>query len=222
MLDPFGIDYIITTAARTKANEDITEIAAEPSKTILSFLAEIASQKGLIMRHNERGAIVFDVYIPPASRGVISDGDLNVINVDSSFEGRTMHSSITTMGQSSLSREGEREATIENTLIPQNRPIIQQLNTVEDIDAQGAAIQVRNKELKSIYVNIELDKIDTLGDVVKAGDVITLNFPSIRIEQNTRFMVLSNVITVSATSEKSVLRMIMEEALTGNQPVKFW
>lgn len=222
LLSPYGIKFISTSRASKLANENISEVSASPGKSIRQFLTEIASQKGLILKHDTSGNIVYDIYTPSAPVMDIKEGQNNVIKLSSKFGGRNMHSSITTLGQASLTKQGEREGTIANTIISQRRDLVKQINTVEDVDAEKAAKQIRSKELKDINITVEFDTITPNGSIILPGEVVTLQHSEIRIDNTTRFMVLQNRITVDATGERCFLKLIMEESLTGNQPVAFW
>lgn len=203
-------------------------IAMEETETIKGFLTKLAVQRGLIIRHNEKGELLFtlpdsnDRTIATIEEGRLGEG----VTISAPYNGQSIHSDITAMGQSSLDNEvNVREATVTNSgIITGNviRPKIITQDTGEGANSEDTAKTIRSAEYKTLQVRIFSPTWKIDDRVLIPGDIVEIKAPSVRIPNLTRFMVLTNRLVENSTQKTSNIVLVPHETYTLEQVEKYW
>lgn len=194
--------------------------ALEPTVNPSNYLASMATQAGMITRHDEEGRLLFTK--PDPNDKILARyeiGQMPVLKMRVVAAGTNMHSEISAIGQTSITKEGQREGTETNELVKANRPITVTQTRGEDTESKTAAQQVRARELKSISATITCSQW-TINDLVMIpGDMVEILAPKLGILQPQKMMVLNNRLELDAEGERSTVTLVLHEALSGLTPV---
>lgn len=150
----------ILKAAKTEGDEIIPKTTAKESVNILSYLMELAIQKGLILstdifgnlivnKANLNGAYLFKIGLP---------GGIKFTKATCNYNGQALHSDIEVIGQAPQDGGNMPYAKILNPLVPVvYRPKVVTMQSGTDNDAVKAGLAELGTELKSIPLKIILD-----------------------------------------------------------------
>lgn len=218
---PFDITVKFSPVAEKLGLPDInySSEAIELTQKPADYLASIATQAGMIERHDEEGRLLFTK--PDPNDKILARfeiGQVPVLKMSIAAVGTNMHSKISAVGQTSISKEGQREGTETNELVKANRPLIVTQTRGEDVDSKTAAAQVRARELKSISATITCSSL-TINDLVMIpGDMVEILAPKLGVLTPQKMMVLNNRLEKTAEGHSSVVTLVLHEALSGLTP----
>lgn len=223
LVAPFGIKIIIDSSVVDEMNTKYEETEAKESQSIKSFLSELASQKNIIITHNEFGNLVFQ---RPSSKQKpvfdFTEETISNVKMKLSFNGQGVHSQITVMKQHSIEEDGIAEQkTINNPYVTTVfRPKVYKLTqkSAGPDDSNEAAINLRAKELQALSLTIELDRWVLDDKMLKPGQIITVKNPNVYLFKKTNWFI--QAITLSEDKDKStaLLKCCIPEAITGEEP----
>jgi len=210
LLDPFGINYIVTPNVLTDFNKKYIKTSASPEQKIKDYINSLASQRGIILTHDNLGNLVFtriepDLLIVDTE---FDEGDPGIFEMSLQLDGQALHSEITVIKQASNDSPNSGQSTIINPYVPIFRPITKILNDGDLFDVEKAARNALGDELRSIILNISTTKF------VKPGSKIKLRAPSLKINVYTEFFVESTVISVTTKSIKYDLTCVLVDVFT--------
>lgn len=221
---PFGIKIIIEAAAAAAMEEVFETTDAKETQSVKSYLAELASQKNIIMTHNEKGNLVFTK--ASSTQVPIFDFTDNTIipavEFDFEFNGQGIHSEITAFAQADID---ETEQTSENTVKNPWCPIVYRPHVVVqssrgvEADTERAAKNALQQELKNINVTVSIDRWDLNGKIVRPGKIITITNPRIYMYNKTPWIIDSVSLQGDAENKLAILLCVPKEVYTGETPV---
>lgn len=97
-LKPFNIKIVVEESARKDMSLVYEKTSAEPKDTIKEYLSKLASQRNILLSHNENGDLVF--FKPDfASKPKFTYTEENSLNITLEVNGQNMHSDITILRQ---------------------------------------------------------------------------------------------------------------------------
>lgn len=142
------------------SDEAIPKTTAKESKNILSYLMELAVQKGLILSTDIFGNLI--VNQPNFTGGYLFkigvDGGIRFTKATCNYNGQALHSDIEVVGQPDQDGGNMAYALVKNPLVPVvYRPKVITMQSGTDNDATKAGLAELGTELKSIPLKITLD-----------------------------------------------------------------
>jgi prophage tail gpP-like protein len=195
LLAPYNLSFKIDSSVQQEMNEKYTKTTANPQDFVKGYLNNLASQKGILLTHNNKGELLFARQ--KIGKAVASfDSSLSM---SLSVDGSQMHSDITVMQQANSSDPDGLQDTIKNPYLAATfKPVTRIINNGGDNlnDIKKAARMALATELS----NIKLSIITT--QFIKPGEVVEVLNSEIKINQLTEFIVEST--NISFTTSKTV------------------
>ena len=178
----------------SKVDKKIQRINVRDNKNCLSFLTELALQRGIILSHDRNGNLLF---ASPNTRKEpivhIEDG-MPGVEIDMTFNGQGIHSHIEVIKQSDV-RGGDPimlPEPLRNPYCPvayvyRPKVLVQSsgdVNDIEDFARMGLADELRN-----ISFTIKLDRWKINNKLIKPGDMITITSPENYVYKKARLFI---------------------------------
>lgn len=225
--------YFSPIALKLKLDEHIIkDIEFEQTDKIKTLLVKASRQLGLIVRHDERGGVLFTY--PDVNDKTVAD--LNAIKTGKiTYDTQNMYSEVkmydvlkagTLSVNPDVSLVGfETGIDVDRILYFKSSYADEEISYLEVLGKRGLLYQ-----RISLTVTMEGDDVDMINNgwidkpsgVLIAGDVITIQSDALRIKESTRFMVLKNEIMEDSKGVKSTLNLVPHEAFTNKKITKFW
>jgi len=217
ILSYFDIGYKIDSAVQSEMNKSFEKINDNPGGSPSRFINKLASQRNILLSHNERGELVFTRLNPQRLTPVmtIDQTDTGIKQMKLTVDSRAMHSSITVMRQASKDNPDAGEATIYNPYVDKSekRPKVQTSQSGDIFDVEKAARNELSKELAGIKLTIETTKF------VKPGQLIELRSDELKIPNFREFFVQETEIRGNAKrDDRYTLKCVPKDVYTDNKP----
>ena len=221
IIKPFNIEMVIDSAVSKKMNEVYDTSTANELQPIKAYLAELASQKNIILSHTPEGKLLFtrantnkpailDFNIPEG-------GSIPGTAMSLTFNGQQMHSHITVIKQAGSGNAGEE--TVTNPFVPFTfRPKVLVQNSGDDNDTRQAAKNALAKELQNIKLKITTDRWDIDGKIIKPNNIVSVINPDIYLFKKTNWFIESINFTGNEKQTTAVLNCVLPEVYNGKAP----
>lgn len=211
--NPFDVNIAFTQNVEKDMKKKYNKIVADESETIKSFLNKLASQRGIILTHNELGSILFtrvevDKLIPAE---VFIEGDNGINSMTLDINGQSLHSKITILKQASLKNPDAGQYTINNPYCPIYRPNTLIHESGDIFDIKKAARKALSDELTAIKLTINTTKF------VKPGNIIQVKSESLRLNELTDFFVEETNIKGNVKDETYTLTCVLKDVYSDNE-----
>ena len=221
MLEPFGIDLIIQDFA-VIADNPITEITSENSRSVYEFLNNIASQRNHVLTHNEFGSLVLTRANANDSPVATFRQSIPVTKMSLDTNGQPLHSSLTVLKQADIENDNASESEVTNPLVSAFRPIIREQNVGNDVTAEEAAANVRANELRNVRLTIETDRWTWLRnrtpETMTPNNIVSVISPDNYIFNPTNFFVESVKLNLDENKETAILSCVLPEVYNNREP----
>lgn len=215
LITQFGISKIVQQSASNDMLLNYEKTVASPSESIKSYISKLANQRNIIISHNQSGDLVFFKGVNQNPKRNYNKS--NVLSMDLTVRGQSMHSEITVIRQPSDDNEGVQTAdSVQNSMIKKKRTLVNVLTSGIDTDTTKAANNVLASELSNISLVISLHKID---HDLRPGDVVNVQNDEIFIYKSSKFLITDITINEKSESEQMTLNCSLPEVLSGNNPV---
>lgn len=200
-----------------KSKQVFGRTAASPTETIKEYIAKLASQKNIVLSHNEKGEVLlFQPDYLQVPRVFLTKE--NSISMTIDYNGQALHSDINIVRQPSDDNSGlSTTAVAKNTLIKKYRPTTKILSSGEDGQIGEASKNELAAELKAINLSIELQG---LFDEIYPGEIINVHNHYIYCYAYNRFMVDSITMKLDSKSETTTLNCVVPETFTGGPLIR--
>lgn len=197
---------------KAKSNSIFGRTSASPTETIRDYLAKLASQKNIVLSHNEKGEVLlFQPEYNQLPRYFFTKG--NTIEMSLDYNGQALHSDIYIVTQPSDENEGvSTQDVAKNTLVAKYRPTTKIMTSGEDTQTKEAARNELASELKSIPLTIELQG---LFDEIYPGEIVNVHNHYLYCYAYNRFMVDSITMKFDSKSETTTLNCVVPESFNG-------
>ncbi len=209
---PFHLNVIIDPLVSNAMNKPIDKSTASESQNIKSYLTEIATQRNIIMTHDELGNLVFTkakTNLKPICH--FEDG-LTGTSFRMSFSGQGIHSHITVMKQASEDGGNAGEYTIQNPYCPVRyvyRPKVVTQSSGTDITTEEFAKQQLAAELKNIKFIINTDRWKIDGKIIRPNNIITIFAPKIYVYKKIELFIESVKLKGNSTETTAELTCVL-------------
>lgn len=202
---------------KAKATSVFGRTSASPSETIKDYLAKLASQKNIVLSHNEKGEVLlFQPDLMQKPRYFFTKG--NTLEMSADFNGQAMHSEVNIVRQPSDENEGVSTTdTAKNSLVGKYRPTTKILTSGGDTGTKEAAKNEVASELKNIPVTV---KLQGLFDDIYPGEIVNVHNHYIYCYAYNRFMVDSVTISFDEKEYTTTLNLVVPESFTGGPVIR--
>lgn len=202
---------------QSKAKSIFGRTSASPSETIKEYLAKLASQKNIVLTHNEKGEVL--LFQPDLNQKPLYFFDkYNSLEMTAAFNGQQMHSDVYVVRQPSDDNAGVSTSDrAKNSLVGANRPTTKILTSGEDTDTKNGALNEVASELKNIAITVELQG---LFDKLYPGEICNVHNHYIYSYAYNRFMVDSITMKFDEESETTSLGLVVPEAFSGGPVIR--
>lgn len=232
LIKPFGIKMEIDSSVSDRMNKKFDTSNASETSTIKSYLTELATQKKIIISHNEKGELLFTeskTNIEPLINfdGRIGNANGEIIpatSIELTFDGQGMHSHITLQKQASQDGGNAGEAEIRNPYVIGSvfRPTVKTQSSGDDIDTSLACRQELSRELKNMKLTITLDRWEIAGKIIKPNNIITIIDPEVYIYKKTDWFIESVTFDGDEKKNTCTLNCVLPEVYSQQVPISIF
>jgi len=219
LLAPFKLQMVIDPSVSSKMEIKYATTTAKESQSIKSYLTELATQRDIVISHDESGRLLFTkakANVKPIAHfesGLMGD------KMSLSFGGQGLHSEITVIKQADSDGGNAGQYTVRNPYVPiVYRPKVIVQSSGDDNSTQEVAKNALAAELKNIVLKITTFKWEIEGEIIKPNNIISVLAPELYIYKKTNFFIES--VSYSGDSEKMVaeLTCVLPQVYNGETP----
>lgn len=172
----FKLKVIVDSSVTTAMNTAIEKTTASPTQTIKDYLTELATQRHIIISHDNNGNLLFTREKTKRAPIAFFEDGIPSVNIELDFAGQGIHSPITVVKQADSDGGNAGEYSINNPYCPIiNRPKTVTQTSGTDLTTQEFARQVLANEIKScVRLKIDIDRWDINSDLILPRNVISV------------------------------------------------
>lgn len=227
LLRPFNLDFVVDDSVKDKVNKSFKKSTPQATSKIKDYLTGLASQKDIVITHNEKGELLFTEVktdLKPIMFFDLTSGVLTGTNYDIDFNGTQIHSHITVMKQPSISGGNKGQVTIRNPYVIGGyyRPIVITQNSGDDVDTAEAAKRALANELENIKLTITTDRWLIGGKIIKPNSIISVLAPHLYLYKKIDWFVQSIKYTGGPEKTTAVLTCVLPEVYNGKTPISIY
>jgi prophage tail gpP-like protein len=220
LIKPFDLKMRLDQSVAGRMDQKFDETTAEPAQTIKDFLTELATQKNVVMSHNEFGDLVF-TSANTDQKPILNfeDGGVPFTDMDLSFNGQAMHSQITVVKQADSDGGNAGESTVKNPYVPfVHRPKVIVQSSGNDNDTLEVAKQALAAELKNLKLVITTDRWQIGNDIIKPNTIISVKNPKVYLYKKSNWFVESVDYIGNNKELTATLTCVLPEVYNGKAP----
>jgi len=220
LLSRFNLKMIVDPLVSSDMDIVYPETTASEGQTVKAYLSELATQRNIVISHNEFGNVVFTRANTTQEPFVYFDGNTPGVTFRLNFNGQGIHSHITVMKQADVDGGNASQTTIRNPYVPVRavyRPITI-VQTSGDTSTDKAARAALASELKNITLTINIDRWILNGKLIKPNSIISVKNPECFLFKPTRWFVESVTYSGDADKLTAELKCVLPEVYNGQMP----
>lgn len=217
LLSPFGLSAVF----ESDEGAVFDRVAINSNKNVLSFLTELAKQRGLIISSAPNGELLFQKSVSTGlAVATLEEGLQPLVSVASSFNPQGYYSHVTGIEPSSIGIGGGKH-TVKNPLLT---GVLRPFNfNVDDVVYGGlqAAVEAKAGRMFGDMVTYTAKVASWRapnGNLWKPNTLLKLTAPSVFIEDPYVFLIKRIVFTRSANAESATLSLTLPGAYSGEIP----
>ena len=229
LLRPFGLTMKIDSSVESKMNAVFDITTAKETETIKGYLTSLATQKNIIISHNEKGELLFTSAKTDQTKPILefdfSQGALPGTEMGLSFDGQGMHSHITVQKQTGVDSDTDggnaAEATVRNIYVYPKavfRPLVVSQSSGTDTDSEQAAKNIRAAELKNLKLVIKTDRWEVDGKIIKPNNYLTVINPEVYLYKKSTWFIEEIAFTGNEKETTAVITCCLPEVYNGKEP----
>lgn len=234
LIKPFRLKLIVDDIARKdalqtvsqKANKAIPKSTAKESQEIMSYLAELTSQRNIVLSHTANGELLLtEAKTEQDPLFDIDGGTIPGTTVELNFNGTGIHSHITIIKQADSDGGNAGEYTIRNPYCPVTavyRPDVITMTSGDDNTIQEAAAHALANELKNIVLTITTDRWEIDGKLIEPNNIVTVKSPENFLYKKTRWFIEEVNLTGDEKSTTAVIKCVPPEVYNKKTPVNIF
>jgi len=218
---PYGIQSIFVDPVGNLFDK----VAIDIDKNILSFLIDLAQQRGLLISNNERGELIFwksGAGVPVAS---FKEGEYLFISCAPTFDPQSFYSHITAISQTTETTKSAQSTYINNYLV--KRGINRHYNFIAE-DCKNSEIATIAKQTSgrmlgacaSYELTIQGHR-DKSGSLFKKNTMISVLAPGAMIYRETVMLIKSLTISRTPEGDTTIFNLVLPGSYTGEIPEVF-
>lgn len=227
----FGIKMVVDSSVSAAMDTVLTSSTASVSQTVKSYLAELCTQKNIIISHNAQGQLLFTrakTNLPviahfnnsDTGRLVTVNGKNISTNMRLMFNGQAMHSHITVVKEANADGGNAGETTIRNPYVINSvfRPRTITQSSGDDNDTEQVAKNALAAELKNIKLTITTDRWEIDGKIIKPNTLITVTNPEVYLYKKSTWFIESVDLAGDSRQTVATLNCVLPEVYNGQTP----
>ena len=228
IIKPFRLSMIVDPVVSGAMNSVYEKATAEPGETIKDFLTKLATQKNILISHNENGAVLFTR--ANTKKEPILDFDVTLPNpipfthMQLGFDGQRMHSEIHVIKQADENGGNVGQSKIVNPYVPfVYRPRVIVQSAGNDVDTDLVARNALSEELKGLKLIIQTDRWEyNENGIILPNNIITVLNPKVYCYKKTKWFV--EQVDFQGDQEKLTTTMtcVLPEVYNGQTPTYLW
>ena len=222
MVLPFGIASVFTD----NPGAVFERVAIKPGQNVLPFLANLASQRGLIVSSTSQGLLEFKAPVMPVlPSATLSQGMAPLLSVTPNINPQRYYSAITGIEPAKIKRKDSPESgskfTVLNALLT---GVVRPYNyTVDDTESADMPSAVEGKAARmfasaAAYTATVSSWRTPRGKLWAPGDAVALSAPDAMIYNKYNFMVRRVTFTISKDEETARLELVLPGVFSGELP----
>lgn len=209
-------DLSFTVDQNVSSDMDILypKTVAQPTETVKSYIAKLASQRNIIIGHNEKGNLRFFRPNQQSAPKLFLTAS-NTLKMSLDVSGQSFHSEISVIRQPSKDNTSLTPVdTISNPLVKIRRSLVKVLSSGSETETKKASDNALAGELKNIGISVTLNRVEK----VYVGDLIEIQNPEIYLYNRTKLIIASISVKETQNSEEMILNLVLPESFTGEIP----
>ena len=221
LLRPFNVSFLVDDIVSSSIDRTIAETTANEKQSVKSYLNELASQRHIIMSHNEKGEILFtkaNTIQNPIIEFDFNNGNIPATSMSLEVNGQAMHSQITVIKEASTDGGNAGQSTINNPFVNVFRPSVKVQTSGDDNTTSQAARMELSKELAAIKLTITLDRWTINGKIIRPNNVVSVINPELYIYKKTNFFIESVLYTGNSQAQTAVLTCVLTSVYDNSIP----
>lgn len=224
LIQPFKLKLVVDPSVASRVDSVYDTSTASETQTIKGYLTELATQKNVLLSHNEKGNLVFTSAKTKQKPFLHFENGVIGTSMSFAFNGQGMHSHITVQKQASVDEDDNAgESTVVNPYVPfVYRPTVKTQSSGNDNDTALAARQLLGAELKNMKLTIVTDRWQIDGKIIKPGIIISVINPEVYIYKKTLWFVESIDYVGDNKSVTATLNCVLPEVYNGETPVSIF
>lgn len=220
LLKPFGLSFIVSDVVSDAVDRVIEKIEAKESQTVFSFINEIASQRNILLTHDEFGRLIVTRADAVGRAITIYREGIPANRIRLKTNGQKMHSQIFVQKQADVVNDNASEAQINNPYVNVYRPFVKTQTTGDDVTVAEAARNALSNELKNITLQIDSDRWFWLNngrlEVTRPNNTIGVIAPNLYLPNLQRFFVESVTLSQDNKQQVSKINCVLPEVYNDN------
>ena len=213
LLQPFGIEKKVNENVLDDMEKTFKTTTTNPGVTVADFLIELATQKDIVLTHDETGAVVFARANPQQTALLFFDTEKDQIdgfNFELDIDGQGLFSETTIVRQASVKHKNAGQSSTESIYVVDTyRPSVKTQTSGDDNDTQKASEREAQKQLKSITMTVETNKVMIDGDIWRPNKTISVRSPELGLYKNTQWFIESVSYNFSSESDLVTLNCVL-------------
>lgn len=220
LIQPFGLTQVIDASVKADMKLAYDDTDVKPGQSIGSFLSQLATQRNIVISHDEFGRLVYTR--PSKNRRPIFHFERNIPQtyMGLSFDGQRMHSSIKVFQQKEFDPEiAVTEAEVINPYVPfVFRPHVAVQSSGDARDTEKTARNILANELRGLSFSITTDRWLIDNKVITPGQLITAKNPQIYLYKTAELFMESVRLQGDKTKTVATIGCVLPEVYSGDTP----
>lgn len=220
---PFNIDVVVDPNVQSKVNKIFKTSTASATSSIKDYLTDLASQKDIVISHDENGNLLLtqaNTDQSPVLEFDLRNGGIPGTNFEMSYDGQGMHSHITMQKQASLNGGNSGVDTIRNPYVIGSyfRPKVKSQTSGDDNDTSLASRRELGNELRGLNLTIETDRWVVDGKILRPNSIISIIAPELYIYKKTKWFIESINYRGNNESITATINCVLPEVYNNKKP----
>ena len=223
LCDPFKISFIIQPSVSKLMNEVIEETEIDPTEKIGDYLAQMASDRNIVLTHSPEGYLVFTKANTEGPSVFDFGGDSIATSKNLSINGQGMYSQITAIAESDDTPSNAAEETLINPYVEEFRPMVVIQGSGNDTTTKQVARTALGKQLKNIKLTISVSRwTDKNNNLWQTNTIITVVDPELKIFKKARFFVEGVTFVGDSKNQTAVLSCVVPEVYSDKDVISIF
>lgn len=227
LIQPFGLKLVVDSSVASLVNSTFKTSTASESQTVKAYLSELASQKNVVISHDEYGNLLFTkakTRMQPVIDFNVPNGGIPGTSMKLNYNGQAMHSHITLQKQADTEGGNASEYTIRNPFVIGSvyRPKTTSQNSGDDNDTEKAAKTALAAELKNIKLTITTDRWLIDEKIIKPNNTITVINPQVYLYNKSTWFIESIEYKGDEKINTATLNCVLPCVYDGSTPDYLW
>lgn len=220
---PFKINVIIDADVANSANKAIDTSAADPSQTIKAYLAQLASQRNIILSHDNLGNLLL-TRAKAKSNPIfqIDSGGFGITGMSLVFPGQSMHSEITAIKQVGANGGNAGQSSVSNPFVDKFRPKIVIQSSGDDNTTSSVAKQALANEISGIVLNISFSSWEYNEILLQPNKIISVKNTEIGLPNVTKWFIEEVTLSGNQESQTAQIKCVLPESHNGQKPTNIF